>query len=336
MSLYCSQPIADLHCDLLSFLSLNPKHSPYDTEVRCAIPQLQQGNVKLQTMAITSLTEPGSSTRGWRQAEIFKTLPQQYPEIFEHLRSAKQLHQLTSSKTIIIVPAIENASAICDESEDLETALKTFTSWQRKIGKMLYVCFTWNTENRFGGGCSTPIGLKNDGRRLLDYLCEKGIPVDFSHASDKLAEDILNHLDKQNIPHPVLASHSNMRAIVNVPRNLPNDLVKEILRRNGVIGLNFIRHFIGDDSPNNFVKHLEHLLLLKGHNQTCFGADFYWTEELPVEYRRPLGSFFPDYGHAGTYPKVIDMWQKHLPLTEETVAGICYDNLVKFITAKIH
>ena len=245
-------PIADLHCDLLCHLARNPQHTPYDLAVRCAIPQLREGFVKMQTMAIFTETTPGSSKSGFAQLEVFKDLPRRYPDIFELVRRPEQIDLLPSSKTIGILPAIENASSFCEEHDDLETALKKLTTWQRKAGKLAYISLTWNTENRFGGGASTDIGLKNDGKRLIDYLCEFGIALDFSHTSDHLAYDILNHLDKQGLKLPLLASHSNMRTVTNVPRNLPDDLVKEILRRKGIIGLNFIRHFIGETSPEQF------------------------------------------------------------------------------------
>lgn len=327
-------PIADLHCDLLSYLSRNSTHTAFDSVVRCSIPQLQTGGVKFQTMAISALTEPGSSARGRLQMEIYKNLPKLYPGIFEHTRLPTQLTNLNCNQNICILPAIENASSICDEVEEVKESLKILSKYLHKIGKPLYVSLTWNTENRFGGGCSTTIGLKNDGKILLDYLCEHKIPIDFSHASDNLATDIINYIDKQGYKIPLLASHSNIRSIIPAPRNLPDELVKEILNRQGIIGLNFIRHFIGE-APSHMCQHLARLLQLKGENGACLGADFYWTEELPIAFRNPLGSFFPDYDHAGSYQKVVDMWHKNLYLNEATLKKISYENLVAFITKHI-
>ena len=139
------QPIADLHCDLLCYLSRHATHTPYDLAVRCAIPQLHEGFVKIQTMAIFTETMPGSAKSGFAQAEIFKNLPQHYPGIFELLRRSEQIELLPHSKAIGILPAIENASSFCEESDDLESALKQLTSWQRKIGKLVYMSLTWNT-----------------------------------------------------------------------------------------------------------------------------------------------------------------------------------------------
>ncbi len=324
-------PIADLHCDLLSYLCRDARHTPYDLSVRCAIPQLVEGHVKIQVLAIFSETFPGSSKKGIAQAECFKTLPRLYSQIFEHLRTRQQLDRLPSAQTIGILPAIENASALCEEDEDIHEALKTVTSVLHKIGKLAYISLTWNTENRFGGGAATNIGLKGDGKQLLEYLCEKNIPIDFSHASDALASDILNYLDQRNLHPPLLVSHSNMRSVVDVPRNLPDEIAKEILKRKGLIGLNLIRHFVGEESPYYFVKQLEHLLKLHGVEQACLGADFFDYGDLPATYRRPQGSFFPDFDNAACYPRLIELWQKNLTLSPEALAKICYHNVTNFL-----
>ena len=111
----------------------------------------------------------------------------------------------------------------------------------------MYVSFTWNMENRFGGGALTTVGLKDDGKRLLEVLATNRIAVDLSHASDRLAYDIFNYIDKHKLDMKVIASHSVMRAIHHAPRNLPDEIAKEIIKRKGIIGLNFIAKFIGPD-----------------------------------------------------------------------------------------
>lgn len=74
--------IADLHCDLLWYLSLDSKRTPNDLNVRCAIPQLKEGKVALQTLAIFSETEINSVHNGQKQAEIFKVFPRFIPKVF--------------------------------------------------------------------------------------------------------------------------------------------------------------------------------------------------------------------------------------------------------------
>lgn len=325
------QPIADLHCDLLLYLSGDPKRTPYDPVVRCSIPQLKEGNVKFQTMAIFSETTPGSAKNGLAQVDSLLNLLKNHSDVFELVRQPDQFKTLPSSNKIGILPAIENASVICEENEDLENALKRFTTIQHKIGKVIYLSLTWNTENRFGGGAHTDLGLKEDGKRMIDYLHQKKIALDLSHASDRLAFDVLNHIDKNDIKIKVIASHSNFRSVTDVPRNLPDDLAKEIIKRDGIIGMNFIRLFVGD-SEANFTRQLEHALKLGFHKGICFGADFFFTEDLSPAHRKPVDQyFFPSIEHAGRYPEVIKLWNINPFQSSGLLTDICYNNLAKWV-----
>ena len=131
---------------------------------------------------------------------------------------------------------------------------------------------TWNGENRFGGGDGAHIGLKEDGKRLLDWMDEKRIPVDLSHASDLLAHEIIEYIDKKNLSLPVLASHSNFRKIHGTSRNLPDSIAQEIIRKKGVIGINLFMPFVGMDFPKNLVNHIEYGLKLGGDNALCLAC----------------------------------------------------------------
>ena len=324
-------PIADLHCDLLCYLHNHPSRTAHDPAVRCSIPQLREGNVKIQIMAIFTETESDSSQKGFGQGEIFKMLPKIFPEDFRIVLDKPE----NNDSQIQIIPSLENGSAFCEEEGDLKLALKQLDSLQRKVGKLLYVSLTWNTENRFGGGAHTSIGLKEDGKELIRYMSQRNIALDISHASDHLAYDCLNFIDKERLPITVLASHSNFRNITNAPRNLPDDIAKEIIRRDGIIGLNFVRFFVGENSPNNFVRQLEHALSLNAEKNICFGADFFYGEDVSQKHRSRSAYFFPSYDHAGTYPKVLDLWRSVGGVSETLLRDICFDNLHQFLLKRM-
>lgn len=329
--------IADFHCDLLCYLAGHSQRSAYDRAPRCGILQLKQGRVKIQTMAIFSETEPNSSKKGFAQAEIYKELPKLYPDVFEIIHSAETLQMIENSEKIGIIPAIENASCICSEEDDLDKALKKFESIQKKMGRIAYLSLTWNTENRFGGGALTKVGLKEDGKSLMEYLYKHQIALDLSHASDYLAYDCLNYLDKKGLSLPIVASHSNFRVVKNVPRNLPDDLAKEILNRGGIIGLNVIRSFVGEESTDNFLKQLEHALKFEKREGICFGADFFYEEDLPPAHRKPVDQlFFPNFDHAGTYEMILNLWRDSLIVSEQNIKDICFKNLQSFLLKSIY
>lgn len=327
-----SIPIADLHCDLLCYLAHNSTRTPHDLAVRCSIPQLQEGNVKIQTMAIFAETEPDSSKKGVKQAEIFLSLCRQFPGIFKRYQPDDDP---VNTAQIALLPSIENASSFCAEGEDLEKSLTELDVWQRKMGKFLYMSLTWNTENRFGGGSHTNIGLKCDGQRVLQYLSRRNIALDISHASDRLAEEALNYIDKEKLNLSVIASHSNLRSVHEASRNLPDDLAKEIVKRNGIIGLNFVRFFVGPDNPKNFIRQMEHAIKLGCQDALCFGADFFYGNDVSPAYRKTSEElFFPHFDHAGTYWKVLELWRSAGNVSEEVISGICYGNFQRFLKGR--
>lgn len=324
--------IADLHCDLLCYLQGNDKRTAYDEDIRCSISQMHEGNVKLQTMAVFTETSPGSSQSGSKQIQIFKQLPKLYSDEFE---IANKSLKTPSSQKIGIMLAIENGSSLVEESEDLEAAFEKLSSMEEDLQCVVYISLTWNTENRFGGGAHSNKGLKIDGKRMLEFLHKKNIAIDLSHTSDKLAFDILNYIDQHSLDLPVIASHSNFRAVTNVSRNLPDELAKEIITRKGVIGLNFVREFIGASDLINFSKHLEHMLKLGGEKHLCFGADFYFSGDLPPQYFKPKEmQFFPGFDSSASYAKVMELWKDQLKLTDSLLKDIAHQNYLDFLKSR--
>lgn len=292
-------PIIDLHCDLLLYLSGKDK-DPYSPTSRCSLPLLEEGGVGLQTLAIYTATKPGSHKEAMLQLECYKKLPQ------------------ASTKFLV---AIENASGLLEEGEDLGLLFKRLDHLQKEAGPLLYISLTWNTENRFGGGNETHIGLKSDGEALLEYIAGKGIAIDLSHTSDPLAHEILNFIDKKNLKIQPMASHSNFRAICNVPRNLPDDLASEIIRRKGVIGLNFVRKFVGEDFVPKMVEMIQHAKSLNGLDSLVFGADFFYNEFTSF--------FFEEFGNASCYQRLVAILREHF--SHEIVEKIAYKNASHFL-----
>ncbi len=166
----------------------------------------------------------------------------------------------------------------------------------------MYVGLTHHLENRFGGGNFTQAGLKDDGKRLIEFLDGRKIAIDLSHTSDQLAYGILNFIDQHHLDIPVLASHSNMRAVFDHNRNLPDELVTEIINRSGLIGLNFVKYFINPENPSKIYRHIEHAVKLGAEDHLCFGADFFDDKSHPEQDRYPF--FFPEFGDSTAYSTI--------------------------------
>jgi len=295
---------------------------------------MRRGRVKMQVMALFVETEKGSAEQGVKQADVFKVLANRYPDDFELVQTSEALSQVLLSNRIGIMAAIENASSFAEESDSFEQVIERLYGMIGRIGKPLYIGLTWNTENRFGGGAHTTVGLKEDGKRLLDWLQGRKIAIDFSHASDMLTRDVLAYIDENKLNIPVMASHSNFRSVANMPRNLPDELATEIIRRKGIIGINFVRSFLGDGGNNALIAQLERAMDLGAENQIAFGADFFFDGDLPkssLPGASPEGWFYPEYSDSSCYPQVIALWKNDLFIEETTLEKIAYRNLLKFM-----
>lgn len=326
--------IADLHCDLLVYLLGGNGRTAHDSCSRCSIPQLHEGNVHLQIMAAYVTTNPKSSQQGMSQAQIFEKLPQSHPETFEIIHEKGDIIQ--KNPRIGIILAFENAAGFCSEEESLEKGWERLLDLEKKNIKVGYISMTWNEENRFGGGAHTMVGLKPDGERLLDFLHQRKTAIDLSHTSDPLAEQIFNYIDKKSLDIPVIASHSNFRAVTEAPRNLPDFIAKEILRRKGIIGLNFVKSFVGNNPESDFVRQLEHGLELGAKDHLSLGADFFFVGDIPPsQQKKPEDYFFPSYNDASCYPDVIDLWEKSKLISDPLLDQICHKNLHNFLQTQI-
>ena len=97
-------------------------------------------------------------------------------------------------------------------------------------------------------------GLTKFGRQIIAEMDALHMAIDVSHATDKTAEDVLEVTGM-----PVMASHSSARALCDIPRNIPDDLIAEIAERDGFIGVNFYPGFLDksiyEQVLNNQEKH---------------------------------------------------------------------------------
>ena len=283
----------DLHCDLTAYL-LQPNSSPTG-DVRCSVDKLFAGNVKMQVMAFYSATEKGSVDEVKEQLKHYRNLLN-LPGVYEFSPDKAELKD-----GLGIIAAVENASGLCEEDQPVEDAFKNL-DWLSSRAKIMYVGLTHHLENRFGGGNFTQAGLKDDGKRLIEYLDGRKIAIDLSHTSDQLAYGILNFIDQHHLDIPVLASHSNMRAVFDHNRNLPDELVTEIVNRDGLIGLNFVKYFINPENHNEIYRHIEHAIKLEAEDHLCFGADFFDDKSHPEQDRYPF--FFPEFGDSTAYSTI--------------------------------
>lgn len=149
---------------------------------------------------------------------------------------------------------------------------------------------TWNPANELADGCREPRGggLTAAGMAVVKEMTRLGMWIDLAHLADAGVADILRLTDG-----PVMASHANARAVHHHPRNLTDDVIREIVKRRGWIGLTFEGAFVDDPaqaSIDGVFRHIDHMLELGAEDALGFGSDFDGTAN-PV----------PGLSHAGDY-----------------------------------
>ncbi len=95
-------------------------------------------------------------------------------------------------------------------------------------------------------------GLTKFGKRIIAEMNKLGMVIDVSHTSDKTVEDVL-----EVSTMPIMASHSCARSICNIPRNLSDELIGEIARRHGFIGVNFYPGFLDKGVYDQLLKNVK-------------------------------------------------------------------------------
>lgn len=115
---------------------------------------------------------------------------------------------------------------------------------------------TWNEQNPLAGSHATGGRLTEQGRDFVREAQRVGMLVDVSHLSDEAFWDLMD------ITHgPVVASHSNSRAVCPVSRNLTDDMFRAICQTGGVVGFNQCAAFVGEDPTLDTVcDHIFHWL----------------------------------------------------------------------------
>jgi membrane dipeptidase len=122
----------------------------------------------------------------------------------------------------------------------IEDSLPTLREFYR-LG-VRYMTLTWNNTNNWadaGRGEKKHNGLSDFGKDVVREMNRLGMLVDVSHVSDKTMSDALD-ISKA----PIIASHSSARALSDVPRNIPDDLLKRIAKNGGVVQVNFYSVFV--------------------------------------------------------------------------------------------
>ena len=174
----------------------------------------------------------------------------------------------------------------------------------------------WNEKNILAGSHATGGGLTQKGREYVAEAQRLGILIDVSHISDEAFWDIMEIANG-----PVIASHSNSRAVWNVSRNITDEMFLAICRTGGVVGINLYSDFLGDH-PNldTVCDHILHFLSLDPSGKhVALGGDLDGCESLPE-----------GFNGVEDYTKLADALLAK-GLDEKTVYDIFWNNALEVL-----
>lgn len=256
----------DLHSDILADVYRKRMAGEHRVIVNRHLPQLRQGGVGAVCCAIW--VEPKYRSKGI--AHVMKLIDCLAAELRESpaelalCRTLEEMERAIGQGKLAIVLTVEGLGSVA--------ALPGMLDLLAMVGVRM-ASLTWNERNLLGAGasCGRRTGLTQAGRRTLREMAALGMILDVSHLNDAAFWDAL-----EEAKGPVVASHSNCRALCDVGRNLTDDQITAIARTGGVIGVNSWPEFVDPAEPtlDRFVDHMEHIASLVGVSHVALGLDF--------------------------------------------------------------
>lgn len=177
----------------------------------------------------------------------------------------------------------------------------------------------WNERNPLTGSNVTGGGLTDLGREYVKEAQRLGMRVDVSHISDEGFWDIMKITNA-----PILATHSNSRAVFDHSRNITDDMFRAIRETGGVAGYNTCREFTGEPSDlDTICDHILHFMELDPDGKhIALGGDLDGVDAMPDGFEGVQS--FPALAR-----KLLDRG-----LTEENVMDIFWNNAIRVLTTK--
>lgn len=254
---------ADLHLDTPSQLVLGGLSLDAGAPLEAGLPRLREGGTNLAVMVLW----PGKAGVAHR-ARVHALLDKMESEIARLdgvvlVRSPVEARAAAAAGQVGVVFALEGAHGLGPD-------------WRADLAELqarglVMLGLTWSQSNRFAGSSGDGGGgLTVDGRALVDEARRRGLLLDVSHASDATAWAVC-----RGAPAPVVASHSDARALHPHDRNLGDDLLRCIGESGGVVGLNFHAPFVGEGAdPAALARHAVHMAAVAGPGVLALGSDF--------------------------------------------------------------
>lgn len=272
-------PVFDLHCDTALAL-LDPDLSTggglFENSLHIDLRRASQLDGYCQCFAC--FTTPamrqwmGKSPTDVFEQELSTIMAQlqQHEDVISLAFSAADVEENLKNGKMSAVLTMEGTAGISFDPQLLEL--------MQKVGFRI-TSLGWNESNSLTGSHVTGEGLTDLGREYIREAQRLGMLVDVSHISDAGFRDILDITAA-----PIVATHSNSRAVCGHSRNLTDDMFRAICGTGGVAGFNQCAEFVGENPDlDTICDHICHFLELDPEGRhIALGGDLDGCDRLPT------------------------------------------------------
>ncbi|HEV2882729.1 MAG TPA: dipeptidase [Pyrinomonadaceae bacterium] len=240
-SMHARAILIDMHADTVQrMIDEGADINTRLTDGHLDAPRMKEGGLDAQFFSIW--VEPqyfgvgGKSAveRADKQIAAVRALADEHPETWELATSASDIRRIAAAGRLAALMGLEGGYAIDERLENVE---KYYRLGVRYMSPAWSVSLSWAGSS--GDALGQTRGLNEFGRAVIGEMNRLGIMVDVSHVSDQTFWDIIETSKK-----PVIATHSGVRSIVNVPRNLTDDQLLALARTGGLCAVVFYPRFI--------------------------------------------------------------------------------------------
>jgi membrane dipeptidase len=148
---------------------------------------------------------------------------------------------------------------------------------------------TYNRRNLIGDGCgeSSDAGLSDFGRAVVEEMNRVGVIVDVSHCGERTSIEAAELSDR-----PIVASHTACGALYEHIRCKPDNVIRAIVDKGGLIGIfSVLRFLYGKGDIGEMMDHIDYAVKTFGADSVAIGTDFAYTSRMAAEQNRRLPRF---------------------------------------------
>ena len=259
-----SIPLFDCHCDTAVRVWLTGR-SLRENSLHLDLMRLKKFSPAAQVFAVCTETLEDPQGKAAAVIRYFKEQIEMNSDIVKLCLNSHDIVSTMAGGKIAALLSVEGAEQI----DDIEMAYA--------LGVRV-VHITWNFDNGLCGSVmGSGAGLSEKGRCFVKKAQELGVLLDTSHISQQGFWEVLEISRK-----PVIAGHSNTRALCPVPRNLSDEQFTALKNQGGGAGINLYPEFLGLGRDIDAVfAHIEHFMALGGEKAVFLGCDLDGIDEMP-------------------------------------------------------